>query len=145
MIQLIRELVISCTAVMIFSIIILTIIGDENPQKEIIKIGIGCIMIITISTKLFGTNIKLENFSDIVSEIEDVSSISLEASNEMQSNYITYNIEKYVLEQTGIKCDIKMNEDFIITKVYVYNSLEFVKISELLGISTDILEYIESR
>lgn len=145
MIEILRTLTLTCTFISIFSVIILNILGEDNPQREIVKIALGCVMVISLVTNLSGKKIDLPSFSDIYFEYENISIFASEKSSEMQTNYITANIESMVLKDLGVYTKVFMDREYIITKVYVYENTDFSKICEYLGITEDKIEYKESR
>lgn len=137
--MIIKDLIITCTVVSIFSMIIMNIIGEDNPQKEIIKIGLGCVMIISLITKVKGSD--LSEIINIYDDFSGMTNISLEKSEEYQANYISQNLEKYVFESLGIECKIYFNSSYEMTKVILYD--ECLEIYELLGIDKEIVEIRE--
>lgn len=131
------SILISLTIVSIFCSIILVITGEQN--KEIAKIGCGCLMIISVLSPI--TKIEAVELLDYKYYEESANIKTLNFEN----TYIIQNIEKLVLDELGIECTIDMDLDYVITKVYVKDDTKINELLELLGITQEKIEYIESR
>lgn len=144
--ELFRELVFSVTVVAIFSTIILSIVGDDNALHEIVKISCGLLMIIVILTSVksiyFSNLIDFENF---YAEYNEITEQALLNYSQLERTLVKNNIELLILNQTGEICDVLLDENYEITKIFVNSNEKIQEISQIIGISTSKIEYIESR
>lgn len=146
MIDLIKNVLISITCVTIFCTIILHLIGDDNPQKEIVKIACGCLMIIALFNPFYNVfDSEMPSFSDYYAQYNMV---EVDINDEMMSYTIStveIELENHIFNNYNIHCDISIDENYNILTVFVYENENINKISQILGISMDKIEYIESR
>lgn len=142
--NMLNNLLISVTIVSIFSTIILTIVSNEN--CEIVKISCGLLMIIVIlSSFRGGVAEEFLDFDSFYKEYEIISQNANENYQKIEEKLVKETLEQMIFEQIGIESEIFLNENYEITKILVLSDVEIEEISKILGISTDKIEYIESR
>ncbi|MFI3114845.1 MAG: hypothetical protein R3Y12_01720 [Clostridia bacterium] len=144
--ELFRELVFSVTVVAIFSTIILSIVGEDNALREIVRISCGLLMIIVILTGVKGVYfVKIMEFENFYEEYEQITEEALINYANLERNLVKNNLEMLVLNQTGESSEVFLDENYEIIKIIVNSTEKITEISKLLGISVSKIEYIESR
>lgn len=134
--EFIREILMSLTVVSIFSGIVIKL-SDEN---EVVKIACSMLMIIAIITPF---NKKID-FSEFEIGLKTYSQENLYKT-EIEFDIIEKTLEEYLIENGNIIAKISIDESYNIQKVITENETDIEKISELLGINADKIEYIKSR
>lgn len=140
------NLVLSVVIVAIFSSIILTIVGSDNSQRELVKISCGLLMIIVFLNNF--SKLSTIDFYDFDNFHSEYLEISIDASTnyaQIEKNLIKSELENLVFTQTDALCEITLSDDFEILNVLIFNQDKSLDICTLLGIPFDKIEYIESR
>ena len=146
MIDLFKEILLSVTIVSVINVIILQIIGENNSQREIAKIGCGLIMIIAVIAPIKGgLDFSDVSFDDIYKDYEEKSQEAFLSYNEIEQVVVKENLQKLVFDQTGFECEISLSEDYEIESIKAPQDANTDEICEVLGISQYEIEYIESR
>lgn len=141
-----RNLLFSTTVVSIFSAIILTIVTQDNSQREIVKISCGMLMILVVLTTIKqGFRNDFLDFEDFYTNYEAIYDESLQAYSKIEQKLISSNLEEYVLTEIGVECEIYVGENLEILGGVCYETDKSLEISKLLGITQSSIEYIESR
>ncbi len=143
--EIIKNIVIMITVVSIFSTILLNFIGENNPQREIVKIACGCLMIITIIVPFRAYSFEIENIIELYDKYEVTADIANEKALEIKLDIISTEIENKVFSEINVKCDIVLTEELQIDKVFIEKGQDTSQICEFLGIKLTQIEYIESR
>lgn len=140
------NLLMSVTVVAIFSSIILTIVDEQNSQREIVKIACGMLMVVVILNGFNnGFSADLSSFENFYSDYEQISSDAQITYNEIEMDIVQSEVESLIFDEFSVNCTVYFNENYEITQVLVPDDSQISEISQFLGISENLVEYIESR
>ncbi|MFI3227342.1 MAG: hypothetical protein R3Y09_08020 [Clostridia bacterium] len=141
-----ENLLVSITVVAIFSAIVLNIVDEKNPQREIVKISCGLLMIVVLLNGLNnGFMLDFEEYQNFYTEYEDISNQATLTYSNIEMVAVQQDLENLILSEIGINCNVYFNENYEISCVEISDANRISELTEFLGISEDCIEYIESR